>query len=111
MCMGADSCSEGQGGSPASCRKECELPSAPGLCLVLDEGTIEDGGRQEIRKRQRLLLASLFFSSLFEIRGFKLSCHSSSFPSAPRAAVLHAAPPSAVIPAESECLPVGHYAK
>lgn len=109
--MGADSCSEGHGGSPASCRKECELPSALGLCLVLDEGAIEHGGRQEIRKRQRLPLVSLSFSSLFEIRGFKRSCHSSSLPTAPGAAVLHAASSSAVIPAESKCLPVGHYAK
>lgn len=122
--MGADSCSEGQGGSSASCRKECGFPSsvpllnntaphpsAAGLCLVLDEGAIQHGGRQEIRKRQSLLLASLFFPSLFEIRGFKLSCHPSSFSSAPRAAVLHAASWSAVMPAESKCLPVGHYTK
>lgn len=71
----------------------------------------EHKGRREICKRQSSLLVFLFFSPCFEIRGLECSCHSSSLPPAPRAAMLHAVSSSAVIPAASKCLPVGHYAK
>lgn len=67
-------------------------------------------GREKC-KRQSPPLGSFFFSSRFEIRGLERSCHSSCLPPAPRAAVLHAVSSSAVIPAASECLPVGHYTK
>lgn len=69
-----------------------------------------EGGRKYVKGRGCHSPLSSFLP-FFEIRALKRSCHSSSLPSAPRAAVLHAASWSAVIPAESKCLPAGHYAK
>lgn len=61
-------CSEGQGGSPASCRNEVSSHLLQAFAWFWMR-EMEHGGRQEIRKRQRLPLASLFFSSLFRDQG------------------------------------------